>query len=50
MFVLEGRHGPVDLVVFGTDDLRTLPRTTASNGASVRAGMASVAALVEQGA
>jgi hypothetical protein len=47
VFVLEGKHGSIHLVVFETDDLRSLSK--GASHASNRAGMASVAALLQQG-
>lgn len=49
VFVLDGRHGAIRLVIFATDDLRALPRTSATGNGAARAGTASVAALLEQG-
>jgi hypothetical protein len=48
VFVLEGRSGVVRLVVFDTDDLRSLPRTLPNDGVPLRAPLLSVAAMVEQ--
>jgi len=47
VFVLEGKHGSIHLVVFETDDLRSLSK--GASHVSNRAGMASVAALLQQG-
>ena len=48
VFLLEGAHGTIRLVIFATDDLRALPKGTAHGQAALRAGTASVAALLEQ--
>lgn len=48
VFALEGTHGTIRLCVFETDDLRSAPRTTNSSGLLARAGIQTVAALVEE--
>lgn len=48
VFLLDGAHGTIQLIIFATDDLRMLPRNTPHNNAQLRAGAASVAALLEQ--
>jgi hypothetical protein len=47
VFLLDGAHGTIQLIIFATDDLRMLPRNTPNNS-QLRAGAASVAALLEQ--
>jgi hypothetical protein len=49
VFALEGRHGLIRLIIFATDDLRTLPKSSSHGNGSIRAGTASVAALLQQG-
>lgn len=48
VFLLDGAHGTIQLIIFATDDLRMLPRNTSHNNSQLRAGAASVAALLEQ--
>lgn len=48
VFVLEGTHGTIRLLVFATDDLRALPKTPSHGNIPARAGTASVAALIQQ--
>lgn len=48
VFVLEGKHGSVQLVIFTTDDLRALPKNAPHSNAQLRASTASVVALLEQ--
>ncbi|HSI95317.1 MAG: hypothetical protein ACAH09_07200 [Methylophilaceae bacterium] len=48
VFVLEGMQGSIRLIIFETDDLRTLPKGASHGNASIRAGAASVAALLQQ--
>lgn len=47
-FVLEGQLGLVRLVVFATDDLRSVNRTSRHGEAPVRAALAAVASLLNQ--
>lgn len=47
VFLLDGAHGTIRLIIFATDDLRALPRSSTHNNAQLRAGTASVAALLE---
>lgn len=47
VFLLDGAHGTIRLIIFATDDLRALPRNSTHNNAQLRAGTASVAALLE---
>lgn len=49
VFVLDGAHGAIRLIIFETDDMRALPRNAAHHNNQIRAGTASVAALLEQG-
>lgn len=49
VFVLNGAQGSIRLIIFETDDLRTLPRGAVNTNAPVRASMASVAALLQPG-
>lgn len=48
VFVLEGPHGVIRLLVFATDDLRVLPKAPSHGNIPARAGAASVAALIQQ--
>jgi hypothetical protein len=47
VFVLDGMQGAIRLIIFATDDLRTLPKSTSHGNAAIRAGTASVAALLQ---
>lgn len=49
VFVLDGIQGAIRLIIFATDDLRALPRNSATSNAQIRAGTASVAAMLQQG-
>lgn len=50
VFELDGEYGTIRLIIFETDDLRALPRSATHNNSQLRAGTASVVALLEQGA
>jgi hypothetical protein len=47
VFLLDGVHGTIRLIIFATDDLRALPRNSTHTNVQLRAGTASVAALLE---
>jgi hypothetical protein len=49
VFELEGKQGTIRLIIFEIDDMRTLPKNAPHNHTQLRAGTASVAALLEQG-